>query len=359
LRALVVDDSTLFRKFVRDTLAECEQIEVVGVAADGRAALEKIEQLNPDIVTLDVEMPMLNGIQVLETLKGHDVRPEVIMLSAFTDDGATSTTQALRLGAFDFVLKPNLSTIEENCAKLRKDLLPKANVLVKHCLRKNHGQPVPTESIPVSFDGKANANSAGFQKVRAIGIGVSTGGPAALNELLPKLLESIPVPLFIVQHMPPKFTKSLAEELDRMSSIHVCEAEHQQVPVAGTAYIAPGGKQMKVTKLDGNKVIEITDDPPEKSCRPSVDYLFRSLSYSYGNQAMAVIMTGMGNDGTLGSRLMKRQGSLIIAQGEESCVVYGMPRQIVEAGLADYSVPLGQIDELIHRATREGLGVCR
>lgn len=360
MRVMIVDDSTLFRKVVRDALSVCQGVEVVGVASDGKTALEKIDHYRPDLVTLDVEMPVLNGIEVLRELQTRPYRPEVIMLSGLTDQGAVCTTQALRLGAFDFVLKPSSqSNIEESCKKLQNDLLPKVRVLQDRLTPKgtHHGETIDESKdvfVPTTSDKPFDASQA-----TVVGIGISTGGPAALSNLLPKLPVNLGVPLLIVQHMPPMFTKSLAADLNRASKITVCEAEEGQAILPGKAYIAPGGKQMKVVTENGAKVIHITDDPPERSCRPSVDYLFRSIAHEYGRQAMALVMTGMGDDGTLGCRLLKRHGCMIVAQDEKSCVVYGMPRQVVTAGLADKVVPLDQMHEVIQGAGVKGAGICR
>lgn len=356
MRVLIVDDSTLFRKVVRDTLSQCPGVEVVAVASDGRNALEKIRHFRPDLVTLDVEMPVLNGIEVLRELQSMPSKPEVIMLSAMTDHGALATTQALRLGAFDFVLKPNQSRLEDSCAQLKTELLPKVKVLQER-LRKQLGSVPVHDEEPVPHALHSGAFDAGHAKV--VGIGVSTGGPAALAHVLPKLPANLRVPLLIVQHMPPVFTRSLSADLDRTSKIKVQEAESGQLILPGNAYIAPGGKQMKVVTQNGRKEILITDDPAERSCKPSVDYLFRSMAHEYGREAMAVVMTGMGDDGTLGCRLLKRHGCMIVAQEEKSCVVFGMPRQVIAAGLADRVTPLNQMHEIIESAGVQGGSKCR
>ena len=357
MRVLIVDDSTLFRKVVRDALADCPGIEVVGLASNGKSALDKIPCLQPDVVTLDVEMPELDGMEVLKQLRQQSRRPEVIMLSAMTDRGALATTQALRLGAFDFILKPNHDSLEANCQQLRQDLLP-----IIRLLQQRHEGELGSSATVDHRETESPApkrRQAALASVKVVGIGVSTGGPAALNQLLPKLPADLAVPLLIVQHMPPVFTRSLAADLDRASRIKVCEAEDGQEPLPGHAYLAPGGKQMKILSHQGHDVIQITNDPPERSCKPSVDYLFRSLAHTFGSQAMGVVMTGMGDDGTLGCRLMKRHGCTIVAQEESSCVVYGMPRQVIDAGLADIVVPLDQLHEIIQVAGTQGARKCR
>lgn len=356
MRVLIVDDSTLFRKVVRDALAQCPGVEVVAVASDGKSALEKIRHFQPDLVTLDVEMPVLNGIEVLRELQSLPSKPEVIMLSAMTDHGALATTQALRLGAFDFVLKPNQTRLEDSCAQLEMDLLPKVKVLQERLAKESGVVPAQEENPAIHNAPKRRFDTA---RAKVIGIGISTGGPAALAQLLPKLPANLSVPLLIVQHMPPVFTRSLATDLDRSCKIAVREAESGQVLLPGNAYIAPGGKQMKVVTREGRKEVLITDDPAERSCKPSVDYLFRSMAHEYGQDAMAMVMTGMGDDGTMGCRLLKRHGCMVVAQEEKSCVVYGMPRQVIAAGLADKVMPLTEMHEIIESAGVQGSISCR
>ncbi len=358
MRTLIVDDSMLFRKVVRDTLADCPEVEVIGVASDGQTALERIAQFQPDLVTLDIEMPTVSGTQVLKELRTWKRRPEVIVLSATTEQGAFVTTQALRLGAFDFVLKPTGGTPEANIAELRRELLPKIEELQRRRQRMIYlaaGKVEPSADAPPPREA---ARRFDVSRIKVVGIGISTGGPAALAQLLPRLPGHLAVPLVIVQHMPPEFTRSLAADLDKSSTIRVCEARQGQVLEPGVAYLAPGGKQMKIRPDQGQALVELTDDPAERGCKPSVDYLFRSLAHTFGKQAMGVVMTGMGDDGTLGCRLLKRHGCPIVAQEERSCVVYGMPRQVIQAGLADLVVPLDQLHEVISRAGTPGAALC-
>ena len=355
MRVLVVDDSTIFRKVVRDALAELSGVQVVGVAGDGQAALDKIDQLKPDLVTLDIEMPILGGIEVLRQLKTHDHHPEVIMLSALTERNATVTTQALRLGAFDFVLKPSQSSMEESRQQLRQDLLPKISALQERSeeIREPTKRPNPQSKPELPRAPLVHATAP-----KVIAIGISTGGPPALCAMLPKLPADLPVPILIVQHMPPIFTRSLADDLDKLCQLVVHEAEDGQRIEPGHVYIAPGGKQMKVCRLGERRFLRVTDDPPERSCKPSVDYLFRSVAHAYQSDALGVIMTGMGDDGSMGCRLLKRNGCKIVVQDEETCVVYGMPRQVVEAGLADAVCPLHELDEVILHAVDAGVPAC-
>ena len=269
MRILIVDDSTLFRKVVRDALATCPGLEVVGVAADGKMALEKIQQYRPDVVTLDVEMPVLSGMEVLRELQSRSERPEVIMLSGMTDHSASITTQALRLGAFDFVLKPTSgASFDDSCRQLRGDLVPKIKALQERLGVKSKPQAEPELPAP-AFIPPASGRVFDASQVTAVCIGVSTGGPAALSKMLPNLSANLRVPLLIVQHMPPVFTRSLAKRLEPLVQNNRLRSRTWPGIVPGTAYIAPGGHQMRVAQQGASRVIQITEDPPERSCRPS------------------------------------------------------------------------------------------
>jgi len=372
-RVLVVDDTVTYRKIVSDVLAQEDGIEVIGVAANGKIALQKIEHLKPDIITLDLEMPEVDGLEVLRRLKASNISVGAIMLSAFTTKGAQATVQALKLGAFDFVVKPSADTIQENAAILQRELCPKIKAFnrtkqVHDILTKQPGalreKPEHQNSPPADCSSNLTQRmnriiNNSKSKPEIVVLGISTGGPQALGRMLPDLPADLAAPVLIVQHMPPMFTKSLADDLDKKCPLKVCEAQQAQVVLPGNIYIAPGGKQMKI-RTDMNKVlIQITDDPPENSCRPSVDYLFRSAAQIFAGKTLAVIMTGMGNDGALGCRLLKRQGASIMVQNEESCVVYGMPKLPTEEGLADMVAPLDQIaQEITHLVGRKVL-TCR
>jgi two-component system chemotaxis response regulator CheB len=356
MRVLVVDDSMLFRKVVRDALALEPGIEVVGSAADGRVALEKINQFRPDAITLDLEMPEVDGLGVLRELRLRSNPPGVIVVSALTDAGAALTAQALRLGAFDFILKPSGANFDENRDRLSADLLPKIRLLAerrKLLLESAHTAP----NCDLEFSAKLTERIP-RQTPEIVAIGISTGGPSALHAMLPGLPADLPVPVVIVQHMPPKFTRSLADDLNRHVALNVIEAADGQRLQAGTVYIAPGGLQTRVERQHRGLEIRVTDDPPEKCCKPSVDYLFRSLAEQFGSRVLAAVMTGMGDDGFVGCTLLKKQGAFVIAQDAASCVVYGMPRQIIEHGLADLIRPLDDIAEAIDQAVRPGAVTC-
>lgn len=355
IRALVIDDTIVYRKIVGDVLKEIPFVEVVGTANNGKIALSKIDTLKPDFITLDIEMPEMNGIEVLQALKNKPHAPVVIMLSTLTQHGSEMTIKALELGAFDFVPKPDQGKMAENMEKVRETLLPIVNTLKrqKETRFKIHEkiQPLP---LSVTVD-KAKPTPLIFQKpiIRSkseiIGIGISTGGPNALTRMIPMLPGNLKVPVLIVQHMPPLFTASLANSLNNKSPLHVKEAENGDTIEPGKIYIAPGGKQMKIVAgADGiTRKIKITDDPPENSCKPSVDYLFRSIAQYYVGRSTGVIMTGMGSDGSKGLLQMKNNGAFVIAQNEETCTVYGMPKEPVESGIADIVVPLEKIAEEI------------
>ena len=283
-------------------------------------------------------------------------------MSTLTHKGGDLTIKALELGAFDYITKPETGSIEESKQEIRKNLA----LLLKSFSRQlemrkilrgaklnNAYQATPSSSPQIDIlSSKSTHNISGTprkSKAEIIGIGVSTGGPKALSEMLPRLPANIGVPILIVQHMPPIFTSSLAKSLDARCAIEVKEAMDGEVIRSNVVYIAPGGKQMKIVAgADGlNRIIRITDDPPENSCKPSVDYLFRSIAEHYVGRSAGVIMTGMGSDGTLGLRMMKKNGSYIIAQDELSCVVFGMPKKPIDEGIVDLIAPLDRIADEI------------
>ena len=364
LKVLIVDDTIVYRKIVSDILAEIPDIEVVGTASNGKIALSKIATLEPDLITLDIEMPEVNGIEVLAHIRKEKWDVGAIVLSTLTHEGGDMTITALELGAFDFIPKPDSGTMAENRAAIKNILINMLKAFQRRQDIKNilKGEPVPKtkHDKPRLIKKKPAYVNAGDESIlklsnrqqaksEIVTIGVSTGGPSALAKILPMIPKNIGVPILIVQHMPPIFTQSLARSLDAKCSIDVREAKDGEVLSAGTIFIAPGGKQMKVAAAaDGHsRIIRITDDPPENSCKPSVDYLFRSVALYYLGRATGIIMTGMGSDGTLGSKLMKENGSVIIAQDEASCTVFGMPREVINAGYADIVVPIDQIAETI------------
>lgn len=351
MRVLIVDDSLVFRKALRDALGQQPGVEVVGWAGNGRSAVHRIAELRPDVVTLDLELPEFDGLEVLRELRRMSSDAQVIMLSGATTAGAEQTAQALRLGAFDFVVKPDEPTLEANVARLREALEPRLRLIGARHTQSHHASSVKVAPAGAACPLNRRVASAEPQMRRLVAIGVSTGGPQALATLLPQLPASLPAPVVVVQHMPATFTRSLATELDRTCPLHVCEATEGDVLEAGRVSIAPGGRQTRIV-MDGDLAkIQITDDPPERGCRPSVDYLFRSAAETFGAATLGIILTGMGDDGSAGCRLLKDMGACVVAQNEASCVVYGMPRQVVAAGLADIVCPLDAIHEVILRET--------
>jgi len=365
LKVLVVDDSVIYRKVVTDLLSSMPGVEVVGSAPNGRLAVQKIDLLAPDLLLLDLEMPELDGLGVLRHLSGLPREIGAIMLSAFTAEGAQATVAALAAGAFDFATKPTGNNPAESREMLDRQLRPKLTAYARRKGIRRILQPGPAEARPAAPRPATPAAPRNVVypprhgRVEAVVLGISTGGPKALTEMLPRLPADLPVPVLLVQHMPPVFTRSLADDLNGRCKLRVCEASEGQEVTAGRVYIAPGGKQMGVARTAGGTAIRITDDPPENSCRPAVDYLFRSAVGAWGGDLLGVIMTGMGNDGLVGCRLLKQRGATVLCQDEASCVVYGMPRGVAEEGLADVISPLAMISGEIDRLARGRLAACR
>lgn len=358
IRVLVVDDTVVFRSIVTEALSGIPDVEVIGSAANGRLALSRISALQPDLLTLDVEMPEMNGIEVLEEMKAAGSSTGAIVLSAHTVHGGELTVRALELGAFDFLAKPEKGTPQDNVRLLRDGLRPLIQAFARR--RARRGIAGPALSGPMSIGQTAAGTGVTSARVaRRTGpplvlIGVSTGGPGALAHLVPALPGNLEAPVFVVQHMPPLFTKPLAASLAAKSSVRVKEAVDGERAESGCVYLAPGGNQMKLTRsAAGDIVIRITDDPPENNCKPAVDYLFRSAALAFPGRSIAVVLTGMGSDGTAGLRLLKRGGCVSMAQDEASCVVFGMPKEAIQAGVVDVVHPLEGIAGAIVRAVRE------
>ena len=349
-KLLIVDDSAFMRKLISDFFNGHPKIEVVGIARNGKDALKKIGQLQPDVITLDIEMPEMDGLQALKVIMEESPLP-VIMLSSMTKAGAEATLKAMEYGAFDFVAKPS-GTISLDLHRVRDELVAKVVAgaeakVSKLTKRESREEVFRKEKIPLNprpkrpFPYKNGRN-------KLVVIGTSTGGPRALQTVLTQLPENIDAPILIVQHMPPGFTKSLAERLDQISSICVKEAEHGEILRNGTAYIAPGGFHMKI-KASGTALSIFLDgeEAPRGGHRPSVDVLFESAAHT-GKDLIAVIMTGMGADGTSGLQQMKSQNNVVaIAESQQTCIVYGMPKSAIESNLIDDIEDLGQIAKAI------------
>ncbi len=360
LRVLVVDDSSLFRRVVSDALALLPDVEVVGTAPNGKIALERALTLSPDLITLDIEMPEMSGLEVLDALKSRGINVGVVIVSALTLKGGDLTIRALERGAFDFITKPIDGDPKTNLTTISNKLAPIVSAYRRRWeIRSILNQTPQAASAPRVADPSPATKPANrpsiSRKSDLVLIGISTGGPNALAKLLPALPSNFPVPMLVVQHMPPLFTKSMAASLASKCKVVVKEAEEGEVIQPATVYIAPGGRQMKIIASKEEIKININDDPMENNCRPSVDYLFRSVANNYPGNTTAVIMTGMGSDGVLGLRLLKRKNCHVIAQDEASCVVYGMPGEAVKAGVVDLITPLDRIAEEINLSLKSAL----
>jgi two-component system, chemotaxis family, protein-glutamate methylesterase/glutaminase len=340
IRVMVVDDSTVMRRSICAALGSDPQIDATATAQNGKIALQKLALSQVDVITLDVEMPELNGIDTLKEIKRLYPKIPVIMVSSLTSKGATTTLDALQLGAADYITKPgSVTSMEQSMELLKSELIPRVRELAGLRAIKPAPKAAPVQPKPTV---KKVANLLP-QRIEALAIGVSTGGPNALGKVIPNLPEGFNVPVFIVQHMPPVFTKSLADRLSRDSKIKVVEAEHGMIVQRGWAYIAPGDYHMVVVREGAQVLIHLNQNAKENSCRPAVDPLFRSIAQVYGAKTLACILTGMGNDGLKGAEVLSAAGAEIIAQDKASSVVWGMPGAVTDAGLADPILPLGEI----------------
>ena len=331
LRVLVVDDSAFMRLAISRALAEQGTIEVVGVARDGVEALEKARALQPDVITLDVEMPRLDGLQTLAALMRERPVP-VVMLSSLTTAGAPATIKALELGAVDFVAKPAPNVAGP---QLLRDELTRAVIAAAEA-RVRPGR----HALPPRHQPRVHAEPPGRRADRVVAIGCSTGGPRALMDVLPRLPGNLPAAVLIVQHMPAGFTRSLAERLNEASAVEVREAAAGDLAVAGRALLAPGGWHMQI---DAEGRVALDDGPTMHGVRPAVDRLFRSLPPVFGARCVAAVLTGMGSDGADGAAAIRAAGGRIVTEDATTCVVYGMPRAVAERGLSDLKAPLPTI----------------
>ena len=348
IRILIVDDSVVIRKVLTDALAGDPAVEVAGTASDGRLALAKVGQLKPDILTLDVEMPNMSGLETIKEIRKSHPHLPIIMFSTLTERGATTTLDALALGASDYVTKPsNTGSLDVTMLRIKEDLLPKIKAL---CGRgfgdKRPSFPPPKPPQPVAVAERAKA------RIEVLAIGTSTGGPNALAEVIPAIPADFPVPIVIVQHMPKLFTRLLAERLDKASAISVHEGEPGKKIEPGHAWIAPGDYHMVLERRAAGIHLAMNQNAPENSCRPAVDVLFRSVASTFGANTLAVVLTGMGSDGVLGSQAVREKGGRVFVQDEASSVVWGMPGQTAAAGFADNIYSLRNIAIEIDRHVR-------
>jgi two-component system chemotaxis response regulator CheB len=349
IRVLVVDDTVVVRRLVSDVLSECADIEVVGTASNGRTALGLIAALKPDVVTLDVEMPVLDGLATLAELRPAYPTLPVIMFSTMTERGASATLMALELGANDYVTKPSaMRDREASLAAVRTSLVPLVRLWGRRTARP---MPVARTSAAPSVPRTTPIRIASRTPVRGVVIGVSTGGPPALSALIPALPADLSVPVLVVQHMPPVFTRLLAERLNELSVLPVHEAKEGMLVEPGHVYVAEGSRHLVLDSRAGVVRLVLDDGPPENSCRPSVDVTLRSAAQVWGMSTLAVILTGMGSDGLEGVRVLRETGARIVAQDEASSVVWGMPGVVARAGLADEVIPLDDISSAIVGAT--------
>ncbi len=348
-RILIVDDSLIFRKAVEESLAGEPDMAVIGSVRNGLKAVESIRSRRPDLVTLDVEMPEMGGLETLAAIQeinraDPDLPPiGVVMVSAHTRKGADTTIQALEAGAFDFITKPEAASPAESRQILRRQLLVKIRYFTSRRLFAPRPESAPA-AVPAPAPRAVPAAAGG-----ALVVGVSTGGPKALATLLPPLCQGLSIPILIVQHMPSEFTQSLARSLDKKCRHTVLEARDGDPIRDEHVYIAPGDHHMLVRNKGEDRVTVINRQPPESGSRPSADVLFRSAAMVYGSRVVALILTGMGADGTGGAAAVKRAGGRVIAQDEATSVVWGMPGSAVAAGHADRVLPLEAIPEAVAR----------
>lgn len=345
IKVLIVEDSAFMRQSLSFLLSKELDIEVVGTAKDGKEGYELAKKLHPDLITLDIEMPVMDGLEALKLIM-RDVPTSIIMVSSATTEGADATLKAFEYGAVDFFSKEQ-SFANLDLSKMKDELIRKIKSIV--CQKWNNNKLQSKDALTITLASTTSRGvipkAAGY---KAVAIGVSTGGPISLQKLIPFLSEELNVPVFIVQHMPPKFTKSLASRLNTLSKLMVMEAKRNDIVKNNVVYIAPGGKHINFVKLGVDVKILLTDEPASALHRPSVDVMLNSLAHIYGGKVLSVIMTGMGKDGLEGVSELNKLGGKCIAQDENSCVVYGMPKVIVDAGYADAVVPLDAIANKIN-----------
>ncbi|HML31511.1 protein-glutamate methylesterase/protein-glutamine glutaminase [Sporomusa sphaeroides] len=335
IKVLVVDDSVFMRKLLTDLFAGETDFTVVDTARNGKDAIDKVKRFRPDLITMDVEMPVMDGIKALELIMKEAPTP-VVMISSLTQAGAVATLRALEIGAVDFVAKT--AGPISNITAIRTEILTKCRAAVRANVLQLAKGRATAGALPAMP--KMHSQPGLALDERIVAIGTSTGGPRALQEIITKIPGNIPCGIVIVQHMPPGFTKSLAERLDSLSSVTVKEAEHNDVIRPGYVFIAPGDYHMLIEREGGKTVIKLNQNPPIGGHRPAVDPLMESVARTYGSKAIGVILTGMGRDGAKGIEAIKRQNGYTIAEDQSTAVVYGMPKAAIELGVVDKIVPI-------------------
>lgn len=354
IRVMVVDDSVVIRRLVTQALGQDPMLEVVGTASNGAIGLQRIPQLNPDVITLDIEMPDMNGLDMLRRVRQEYPRLRVIMFSTLTERGAGITLQALTLGADDYVAKvSNEGSLDRSNTRLREEMIPKIKQFFRLPGRVPAASRLDKAYLPGTARPQWGAPARQSMKVRPkmVAIGVSTGGPAALGAILPRIPAGFPLPIMVVQHMPALFTRLLAERLSTTCQLPVEEASQGRRVEPGKILIAPGDFHMKVASHGSGLQVFLDQSPLQNSCRPAVDALFTSIAEVCGGAVLAVVLTGMGQDGLRGVELLKAQGACVLAQDEASSVVWGMPGAVANAGLADRVLPLDDVVPEILRVT--------
>jgi two-component system, chemotaxis family, protein-glutamate methylesterase/glutaminase len=344
-RIFIVDDSAVMRSLLRSVVTESAGLEVAGTASDGVSALKSLEFQSPDLILLDVEMPVMDGLATLRELRARGFKMPVIMCSSLTQRGGKVTIEALASGASDYVAKPTgQSGRDEAIATLARELIPKIQALIERP-KFQPAAPAATRN-PLVFPAQASTAEQAYRAPTVLAIGVSTGGPAALDVLLPALPSSFPLPVLVVQHMPEVFTQLLAERLARRCSLKVHEAVNGEPVSAGTVYIARGNWHMETlppARSGAPVTIRLNQNPLENHCRPAADALFRSVAAVYGAGVLAVVLTGMGSDGLAGCRIVQAQGGRILAQDQATSTVWGMPGAVTQAGLVSKVLPLAAV----------------
>lgn len=339
LTVLIADDSALYRQLLQNVLQRIPNVEIVGTAVDGIDAVAQVLELRPDVITLDIQMPKLDGLGVLRELRARGSRAKAIMVSSLTVDGAPATVEALMEGAFDVVAKP--VGVDPHIARgsIHEALVEKLAAIV------DAGHPAGELSGATAA--RRLVAASGAPAIEAIAIGTSTGGPRALRSVIPLLPADLPVPVFVVQHMPAGFTASLANRLNELSPLHVREAAHGDVIESGNVFVAAGGWHLTVERHQAGMRCVLDAGPLRHGCRPAYDSLLETMVALYGGKMLAVVMTGMGQDGLAGCRSVKQAGGTVITQSAAGCAVYGMPKVVAEAGLADAVLPVEGIAEAI------------